>query len=191
VRGQIAKHRERVRSSGNGIRLKLAKGRWKELADITGDDHANDWVVHHFQDCLEDLSIYVLYEKHYERDAWSVVDARSGKEVVLDSLPLVSPDGARLAAGGLRCNKDGSSSNATIVELGKKQRMTVPWKWTEENAGFRVVRWLAPEALELERLDCGQNGEPEPHGKAVLRRDAKGVWSSKDLPAPGGVAGVE
>jgi hypothetical protein len=181
VRGQIAKYRDRVRRSGKTLRLKLAKGRWLRLADVTGDDHANDWVVHHFQDYLEDVGLYVLYEAYYESAAWSVVGTRSGKKIELDSLPVLAPDGSRLAAGGVWCNKDGNESRAMIVELGK-QPMAVSWKWSEENGGFRVVRWLAPDALELERLDCGQTGEPQPLGKAVLRRDAKGVWRSKDLP---------
>jgi hypothetical protein len=181
LREQLDKHRAHARQAGKTLRLKLASGRWLKLTDITDERRADDWVVHHFQDYLEDVGVYVLYEAYYESRAWSVIDARSGKKIELDSPPVVSMDGSRLAAGGLWCNMDGNESKALIVELTKRP-MTIAWKWSEENAGFRVVRWISPDELELERLDCGENGEPEPRGKVVLRRDAKGVWTSKDLP---------
>ena len=158
-----------MRRDSVGLHLRLTNGKMVTVVDDVVDT-AGAWPTwFHFMGVSSVLGYYVLFAQYKEGSSIYLVNGRTGWRVMVDGLPVASPDGSRFVTTSL----SDLYYNPERLQVWRVDRDTLRREWglTPERSYPHHVRWLSNRTFEFART----NGFV-PEGVDTAQLDKMGHW---------------
>jgi hypothetical protein len=174
-KSQIPKYSSYIRRRGEQLIIHLRNGNEIALKDINPGESGGK--SYSFRTYLKRVGYFLFEVAYWEGGAFVLVNDSSGKEVVIDHIPIISPDRKRFITASFDIEARYNPNRIQIYRLASIGPM-LEWSFEpSESWGPVNPKWINNEEIKLEKATLAENGYKYSPLTLIFRNN---IWNLKD-----------
>jgi hypothetical protein len=172
---QIPLSHGRVRRDNVVLHLRLTGGKMISVVNDTTGQEATDFS---YLGASAAVGYYVLWAQHDEGSSIRLVNVRTGWSVIIDAMPVVSPDRHHIVTASQ--SQERYNPERLVVWYLEGDTLRREWALTPPDAWVPTkVRWLSNRSFEFVHTRAWPPGSFERQASDTAQVDSAGHWTTR------------
>ena len=144
----LKEFKKKVKREGTTLSVRLSDNSWMVFSDVySGTDQSMSFSFCYY---YKKLGWYLLHIQYWEGDAYLMVNERSGKQILLDDLPIFSPNGKRIIVASLDLIAEYNPNSITAIDISNDSPKII-MRLTSNAWGASNVQWISNNEAFIEK----------------------------------------